>query len=86
MPPKCGALLAAREESAQAGDASELAALAETWTKLAAQLESDEALLRALPELEVGEPYDALTLTLKLRTWPPRSNERRRIGASNRAY
>jgi hypothetical protein len=63
-----------------------LAALAETWTKLAAQLEADEALLSALLELEVGEPSDALTFALKLRTWPPRSNERRRIGASNRAY
>ena len=63
-----------------------LAALAETWTKLAAQLESDEALLSALSDLEVSEPIDALTLALKLRSWPPRSNERRRIAASRRAY
>jgi hypothetical protein len=63
-----------------------LTALAETWTKLAAQLESDEALLNALSELEVSEPIDALTLALKLRSWPTRSNERRRIVASRRAY
>ena len=63
-----------------------LAALAETWTKLAAQLESDETLLSALLELEVSEPNDALTLALKLSSWPPQSNEPRRIVASNRAY
>ena len=44
-----------------------LTALSETWTKLAAQLESDEALLSALLELEVGEPYDALPQALGLR-------------------
>jgi hypothetical protein len=63
-----------------------LTALAETWTRLAAQLESDEALLSALSELEGIEPIHALTLALKLRSWPPRSNERRRIVASTRAY
>jgi hypothetical protein len=63
-----------------------LAALAKTWTKLAAQLESDEALLKALSELEVFQPIDVLTLALKLRSWPPRSNERRKIAASRRAY
>jgi hypothetical protein len=63
-----------------------LTALAEAWTKLAAQLESDEALLSALSELEVGEPNDALTLALKLCNWPSWSNEPRRIVASDRAY
>jgi len=48
-----------------------LAALAKkTWTRLAAELESDEPLLRAISELEFGEPYDALPLALKLRSWP----------------
>jgi hypothetical protein len=61
-------------------------ALAETWTRLAAQLESDEALLSALSEMEVGEYSDALALTLKLRSWPTKSNKRRRISASNRAF
>ena len=63
-----------------------LTALAGTWTKLAAQLESDEALLNTLSELEVSEPIDALNLALKLRSWPRQSNKRRRIVASNRAY
>jgi hypothetical protein len=41
-------------------------ALAETWTRLAAELESDEALLRAISELQFSEPYDALPRALKL--------------------
>jgi hypothetical protein len=42
-------------------------ALAETWTRLAAQLESDEALLTALSELEPSDPSYALPLALRLR-------------------
>jgi hypothetical protein len=45
-------------------------ALADTWTRLAAELQSDEALLRALSELDFSEPYEALPLSLKLRSWP----------------
>jgi hypothetical protein len=37
-----------------------LAALAETWTKLAAELESDLALLNTLSELEFDEPFYAV--------------------------
>ena len=44
-------------------------ALAETWTRLAAESESDQALLRTISELEFSEPYDALPLALKLRSW-----------------
>ena len=43
--------------------------LAETWTRLAAELESDEALLRTLSELEFNEPYYAVPEALKLRSW-----------------
>ena len=43
-------------------------ALAETWRKLAAEVESDEALLRAISELEFGEPYEALPFALNLRS------------------
>jgi hypothetical protein len=43
-----------------------LATLAETWTRLAAEFESDQALLNALCELEFGEPYHALPVALKL--------------------
>ena len=35
-------------------------ALAVTWTRLAAEHESDEALLRAISELEFSKPYEAL--------------------------
>jgi len=45
-------------------------ALADTWTRLAAEHESDEALLRAISELQFSEPYEALPLALKLRSWP----------------
>jgi hypothetical protein len=45
-------------------------ALADTWTRLAAEHESDEALLRTISELEFSEPYEALPLALKLRSWP----------------
>jgi hypothetical protein len=41
-------------------------ALADTWTRLAAEHESDEAFLRAISELQLSEPYEALPLALKL--------------------
>jgi hypothetical protein len=44
-----------------------LAALAETWTKLAAELESDQALLNALSQLEFDEPFYAVPEALNLR-------------------
>jgi len=48
-------------------------ALAETWKGLAAELDSDQALLQAMSELEPSsqpsEPYEALPLALKLRSW-----------------
>jgi hypothetical protein len=37
-----------------------LAALAETWKKLAAELEADQALLSTLSELQFDEPIYAL--------------------------
>lgn len=63
-----------------------LMALAEAWTKLAAQLESDEALLDALSKLEINEPMDDLVVALKLHSWPKRSTERRPIIASRRPW
>ena len=44
-----------------------LAALAETWTKLAAELESEQALFNALSELEYDEPFYAVPEALNLR-------------------
>ena len=44
-----------------------LAALAETWTKLAAELESDQALLNALSEINFDEPFYAVPEALNLR-------------------
>jgi hypothetical protein len=50
-----------------------LNALAETWKGLAAELESDQALLQAVSELELSsqpsEPYEALPVALGLRSW-----------------
>jgi hypothetical protein len=45
-------------------------ALADTWKRLAAEHEFDEALLRVISELEFSEPYEALLQALKLRSWP----------------
>ena len=44
-----------------------LAALAKTWLNLAAELESDQALLNALSEINVDEPFYAVPEALKLR-------------------
>jgi hypothetical protein len=43
--------------------------LAETWNKLAAETESDQALFRAISEMDLGEPCEALPIALKLRSW-----------------
>jgi hypothetical protein len=40
--------------------------LAEILTKLAAEIESDNGLLRTFSELEFSEPYDALPRAMKL--------------------
>jgi len=40
--------------------------LAKMWTRLAAEIESDNRLLGALSELESSAPYDALPRALKL--------------------
>jgi hypothetical protein len=50
-------------------------ALADTWTRLAAEHESDEELLRAISELEFSKPYEALPLALKLCSWPTSGDE-----------
>jgi hypothetical protein len=50
-----------------------LIALAETWKGLAAELESDQAFLQAMSELELSsqpsEPYETLPVALGLRSW-----------------
>ena len=43
-----------------------LTALAKTWTKLAAETESDQALLGAILELELSERPEALPRALRL--------------------
>ena len=48
-----------------------LTALAKTWTKLAAEIESDQALHSAILELELGERYAALPQALRLRSYAP---------------
>jgi hypothetical protein len=44
-----------------------LGAEAETWTKLAAELEADQALLNTLSELEFDEPCYELPTAMHLR-------------------
>jgi hypothetical protein len=41
--------------------------MAETWTNLAAEFESDQALLNALSEINVDEPFYAVPEPLNLR-------------------
>ena len=43
--------------------------LAETWKRLAAETESDEALLRAIREMDLGERYEDLPFALNLHSW-----------------
>jgi hypothetical protein len=43
--------------------------LAQTWKRLAAETESDQALLRAISEMDLGEPYEDLPLALNLYAW-----------------
>jgi len=44
--------------------------LAETWKRLASEFDSDQALLRALAELDfTRHPYETLPLALELRSW-----------------
>jgi ABC-type nitrate/sulfonate/bicarbonate transport system substrate-binding protein len=43
--------------------------LAKTWNRLAAETESDQALYRAISEIEFGEPYEELPRALHLCSW-----------------
>jgi hypothetical protein len=43
------------------------AVLAETWSRLAAELESEQALINTLSELEFGEPCYVLPVALRLK-------------------
>ena len=45
----------------------DLIAMADTWNKLAAELESDDRLLQAMSEIELNEPAYGLTLALNIR-------------------
>ncbi len=57
----------------------DLASMAETWEKLAAELDSEQALLNALPELEFGEPFYGVPEALNLRA--VNKQPRQRAGA-----
>jgi lipid A disaccharide synthetase len=47
------------------------ALMAETWEKLAAEMESDRVLLATLHEMELGEPSYTLPLALGLQSIKP---------------
>jgi hypothetical protein len=57
--------LAKRAQVPQVRD--NLTAFAEMWTGLAAELEAHEALLSALSEMKLDQPYDALPRAGKVR-------------------
>ena len=50
--------LALAKRSKKAKDRETFLALAETWRKLAAETESDGALLRTISQMELGEPSE----------------------------
>ena len=62
-----GALLEPIQTGQDPARRQRLASLAQTWTKLAAELESDQALLNALSEINIDEPFYALPEALNLR-------------------
>jgi hypothetical protein len=41
--------------------------MAETWNRLAAEMEADQTLFQAISEMELSEPYEALPNALRLR-------------------
>ena len=45
-----------------------LTELAQTWNRLAAEIESDEALFQVISEIEVAEPYEALPRALRIQS------------------
>ncbi len=51
--------LALARRSKKAKDRETFLAMANTWRKLAAENESDAALLRAISEMELGKTFDA---------------------------
>lgn len=44
-----------------------LEALAQTWKRLAAELEAEEMLLQVFAELHLASPYEAMLLALNIR-------------------
>ena len=62
-----GALLKAIRAGQRPREAPASRVLAETWTKLAAELESDQPLLNALAEINFEEPFYAVPEALNLR-------------------
>jgi hypothetical protein len=63
---KRGACLKLSQRAKDPTRRQDLASMAETWEKLAAELDSEQALLNALSELEFGEPFYAVPEALNL--------------------
>jgi hypothetical protein len=59
--------LARRARRPEAREA--FAAMAVTWKQLAAETETDDALLQVLSEMEFGEAFEALPVALGLLSW-----------------
>jgi hypothetical protein len=71
-PQKCrlNALLCSvqAEQAATPQARQDFIAMADTWNKLAAELESDDRLLQAMSEMELSEPCYGLALALNMRS------------------
>jgi len=62
----CSALA---EQATETESRQDFIALADTWKRLAAERESDDALLQALSEVEFSQPCYDLPLALNIRSW-----------------
>ena len=65
-PHKCRLNVALARRSRRPETQEAFAAMAVTWEQLAAETEADDALLRAVSEMEFGEPFETLPLALGL--------------------
>jgi hypothetical protein len=61
--------LALAEQATEAKSRQDFIALADTWNRLAAERESDDALLQAMSEVELDEPSYDLPSALGIRSW-----------------
>jgi hypothetical protein len=85
-PPQCSKLA----QNAITSECDAFFALANTWKKLAAELEADQMLLQALSELHLtSQPYEALLRALNIHpslNWPLPKKPKAHLPVANRSH